>query len=271
MPVFVDSFEGRDVVAARSAEGDETCRVGAEGEEDEVIHQLHVADEIGAVLDVADRLAVDLRLGEVSPFFLDDEALLKFTNAGEVLIEGLMILASELAGDAGGLLTYEIHNTLAIFDLAHAGFFLFGASFQKEFGKKSGGTGFGRDANSGAGVAESGIVGGERKGRNAGEVAHAFSGILVNRDGVLEAGLSGMGGSGEVALFGRVAAIDVGMNESGDDGKFFTMGLERFEIGRDLVVAAGLLGKEEGCLDPEGRANTEHASDIRLLFGPRGS
>jgi hypothetical protein len=68
-----------------------------------------------------------------------------------------------------------------------------------------------------------------------------------------------------------VTTVDIRVHESGNDCEFFTMGLERFEVRRDVVVAACLLGKEEGCVDPEGRANTEHASDIRLLFGPRGS
>jgi hypothetical protein len=238
VPVFIDSFQSGDVVAAGAAEGDEAGGIGAEGEEDEVIHELHIADEIGAVFDIARGLSVDGGFGELGPFFLNDEAFFKFANTGEVLVEGLVVFATELAGDVVGLLTDEIHNTLAVFDLAHAGRFLFGVAIEEESGEETGGPGLGRDADAGAGVGEPGVVGGEGEGRDAGEVADAFGGELVERDGVFKAGLAGMGGSGEVAFFGGVAAIDIGVHEPGDDGEFFAVSLERFEVGGDFVVAA---------------------------------
>lgn len=202
----------------------------------------------------------------MGPLFLNDEALFEFTNAGEVLVEGLVVFAAELAGDVGGLLTYEIHNTLAVFDLAQAGRFLFGVAFKEKFGKEAGGSGLGRDAHTGAGVAKAGVVGGEGERGNAGEVAHALGGVLIDRDGVFEAGLSGMRGASEVAFFGGVATVDIGVHEAGDHREFFSVGLERFEVGGDFVVASGLLREEKRGVDAEGGADRKHAPDVGFLL-----
>ena len=271
VPVFIDTFQGGDVVAAGSAEGDEAGGVGAEGEEDEVIHELHIADEIGAVFDIARGLSVDAGFGELGPLFLNDEAFFKFANAGEVLVEGLVIFAAEFSGDVSGLLTDEIHNTLAVFDLAEAGRFFFGVAIEEESGEETGGPGLGRDANAGAGVGKPGVVGREGERRDAGEMADALGGVLVERDGVFKAGLAGMGGSGEVAFFGGVAAIDIGVHEPGDDGEFFAVGLERFEVGGDFVVAARFFREEERGVDAEGGADGEEAADVGFFFRGGGT
>ena len=181
---------------------------------------------------------IDGGLGELGPFFLNDEALFEFADAGEVLVEGLVVCAAELAGEVGGLLAYEIHNTLAVFDLPHAGGFLLGVAFEEEPGEEAGGAGFGRDADAGAGVGESGVVCREGERGDAGEVADAFGGVLVKRDGVFKAGLAGVGGAGEEAFFGRMSAIDIGVHEAGDDSELFAMSLEGVEVWGGFVVAA---------------------------------
>ena len=270
VPVFVDSLQGGDIVSSRAAEGHQARRIGAEGEEDEFVHQLHVADEISAVLNVGDGFTIDLGLGKGGPLLLSDETLFQFAHAGEVLIEGLMVFAAEFPRQGGRLVSDEVHDALPVFEVTHVGGLFAGVSFEKKGGEEAGGAGFRGDAHARASVAQARVVGGQREEGEAGKVADALGGVLVNRDRVLEAGLTRMGRTGEETFFGGVSAIDIGMVKSGNDGELLAVRLQRFEVAGDLVVAAGFLRKEEGRVDAEGRANGQHASDVRFLFG-RGS
>ncbi len=63
VPAIVDAFERDNFVSACSGEGDESCGVGLDGKEDEVVHELHATCEVGAVVDVGGWFPVDFGFG----------------------------------------------------------------------------------------------------------------------------------------------------------------------------------------------------------------
>ena len=85
-----------------------------------------------------------------------------------------------------------------------------------------------------------GDVDAERERGEPREVADPLGDVLVERDRVAEPAAAGVRRGGEEAVVGRVPAVDVGVRDAAEDGEVVAVLLEQLQVGRGLVVAAGL-------------------------------
>lgn len=167
------------------------------------------------------------------------------------------------------LLADGVEDAFAGVELLNLGGDLLGVALEKELLEDFGRFVFRRNGDAGARPREAAAAGIYTEGdrREAGERADLLGDLLIERDGVAEGAAAGVRRGREKADVGGVAAIDVGMRDTAEDGEVLAVFLEVLQIGRGGVVAAGFFREEEVCQQAEIIADAEEAAG---LFGIGG-
>ena len=147
---------------------------------------------------------------------------------------------------------------------ARLGLHLVGPALEEQPGEDAGRAEVGRHERAAARPGKAEALGRKRQAGEARLAADVLGRELVERDAVAEAGPAlRMRRGGQEAVEGIVARADVGMRQAGDHGEVVAEVLERLQVGRELVVLAGLLREEVGRMHAQRRADADHAADRR--------
>ena len=123
------------ILTYRLHNGDQSRRVGLYREMTEIEEQSRAADKIGGVGDVFGGLDIQLGLWFFGPTFVNDHALLKRADAGEVFIELVAVFATGVRAQRLGLNTDVIENAAPVFETANLFLHIFGIAFEEQAGE----------------------------------------------------------------------------------------------------------------------------------------
>ena len=93
-------------------------------------------------------------------------------------------------------------------------------------------------------------------------MADTFGHELIERDGVTETAATRMRSRGQEAIVRRVATIDVGVRDAGEDAEIISVRLQEIEVRRRLVVLTLAGRKEVVGYQAKVVANTQHAARL---------
>jgi hypothetical protein len=122
VPVVFDAFDFRDGVHAVESEGDGAGAVGLEGEDDEILHEVHFADGIGSGLDVGGWFGVDFGFGSLDPGLVLNESAFEVANSGEVFVEFFLVALAKIGVEFFGLAEDGIEDAATAGEALNLGF-----------------------------------------------------------------------------------------------------------------------------------------------------
>src|SRR5687768_5526940 len=96
-------------------------------------------------------------------------------------------------------------------------------------------------------------------------MANALANVLVQGNGVAEAGAARMRRGGEEAIVRGMAAINIRVGDAAENREVAAMLVQQFEVGRQWILAAPGFREEMFRQQSEVIANAEHAA--RLAAG----
>ena len=114
---FGDSVQRQHVIPTRSHEGDEAGGIRAECEEHEIVDHPHLHGEARPSKVCGRGFEINFRLRLRDPFLTFREVHFQLADTGDVLREGIEILAPDLALDLFYLAHHEIQHAASV---AHA-------------------------------------------------------------------------------------------------------------------------------------------------------
>ena len=132
MPAVFHALQIHDFIPAGATERDQARGIGLKGQQDEVEESFHPPREIRPVGNIGRWFLIYGGFGLFDPVFRPYETLFHFSDTGEILIQGFVILTSDSSGDRPGLIGHEVHDALSVLDLPHSGGLLRSSAFQKE-------------------------------------------------------------------------------------------------------------------------------------------
>ena len=160
-----------------------------------------------------------------------------------------------------GLIADVVEDAAAVFEAAHLGLDFVGAAFEEQPGEHLRRRVVRRHDRPGAGPGQAEPFARQGQAGEARLAADVLGRELVERDRVAKAGPARARHAGQEAGRGLVGEprTHPRMRQPGDDREIVAVVLEQFQVGRELVVLAGLLGKEIGGMQSQRRADADHA------------
>lgn len=242
---LVDAFDRNHAAAAGNVQGDESRRVGLQGQPDQVAHQLLTGDRVVRILDIQRRLSIDFGFGQLSPFLRFGHPPFQVANAGEVGIEAVPVTRAQIALQRPCIIADQVHDAAALADQFGLPLALLRRLVDKQLGEQSRRPIQRRDHSAVVGV--TGVRAAarvEHQRREAGGIAQALRHQLVDRARVLGAAGSAHRRRGQDARFGAMPALDTRMGDAGNHGHLFAQILQSREVTAGLVIATRLGRKQ---------------------------
>ena len=238
----------------------------------EVEQQPRPADEVGRVGNVLGRLDVDLGLGRLGPGFVLAKPLLQLADAGDVLVE--LVAVVRVPRSDRSVLAWSRTSSRMLRPSARRRTWAWTSSARRR------GTAWRTPSTARwppGPVPRSGSRTGPpfaRQGQ-AGEsrlAADVLGRELIERDRVPKPGPARSRRAGQEAGRGLVGEprAHPRVRQAGDDREVVAEVLEDFQVRREFVVLAGLLREEVRRVQPQRRADADHAPPLGCSLSGTG-
>ncbi len=256
-----DPRNRRHQAGAEQHDRDQPRRVRLQRQVRQVEQQPRLADHVGRIHVVLERLGVDLRLRLLRPFLSRDEPLLQFAYAREIFIEFLPVPRAESRLQLPRLVADPVEDALAVAQPADLGLHFVRLPFEEQPRKDRRRPAVRRHQRPAPRPRQAEPFGRQREAGEPRQPADLLGRKLVDRDAVLESGPQFRMRRGREEAEDRVVAgFDVRVRQAGDDREVCAVVLEDLEVGGEFVVPAGLCRVQVGCVQAEWCADADHAT-----------
>ena len=242
-------------------------RVGVERQLDHVEEQPHPLGKRLLVGIVHRRRGFHHRLRLVLPAFRRHQPLLEIPHGGAILVHPLPVGSREPLVEPPRLPAHEVEQALPLLHAFDRGGYLLGFARREQLLEQFMGAVLGRNLRPRPREALRTALetAGDHQRRMPRLVTDPLGDILIERDAVAKSAPFGVRGAGDEAFLGRMSAVHARVARAGKDREGIADGGEFLKVGRQLIVTAGLLRKEELRQDPHVGLDGDHP-----LRGGRG-